>query len=190
MFAWLKQRKNRQDEAERLYSAIVSRARAPEFYTDLDVPDTLEGRYEMVVAHLVLVIERLRAEGEQQKNLARDLVERFVTDIDDSMRELGVGDTNVPKKVKSAAGGLRERTLGYRTGITEGPKALAAALQANLQPASKSADAASVQTQPRQTDLQIATYMIASADHLAAMRVDDILVTNQLFAPLPTPLSA
>jgi len=104
-------------KAINLYGAVVTQARDPALFTRLGVSDTPHGRYEMLVLHLALVLERLRAAGLASGNLSRDLVEVFVTDMDDNMREMGVGDLSVPKRVKRAAGGLYDRTLAYRAAL-------------------------------------------------------------------------
>jgi cytochrome b pre-mRNA-processing protein 3 len=95
--------------ALQLYGGVVAMARAPHLYRGLGVPDTPEGRFEMVVTHLALVIRRMNAAGNDGLRLARLVNEAFVEDMDDCMRELGVGDLTVPKKVKKAAAGLYER---------------------------------------------------------------------------------
>lgn len=100
-----------------LYGAVVTQARDPALFTMMGVSDTPQGRYEMLALHLVLVLERLRAGGERHKAFSQLLVETFVTDMDDCMREMGVGDLSVPKKVKRAAGGLYDRTLAYRAAL-------------------------------------------------------------------------
>jgi len=180
MFAWIKQRKNHRRVAEDLYGRIVAQARTPEFYDKLGIEDSLEGRYEMVVAHLVLVIERLRADGDMHRELARTLVERFVTDMDDSMRELGIGDTGVPKKVKRAAAGLVERTARYREALAAGP----AAIRTNIED-SEDQDACG---SARDTDHIFAAYLSASAKSLAGLSLEDMLSEKPLFAPLEVAL--
>lgn len=95
--------------AVELYGGVVAMARAPHLYRTLGVPDTPEGRFEMIVTHLALLIRRLNAAGDEGLRVARLVNEAFVEDMDDCMRELGVGDLAVPKKVKKAAAGLLER---------------------------------------------------------------------------------
>ncbi|MDX2259665.1 MAG: ubiquinol-cytochrome C chaperone family protein [Hyphomicrobiaceae bacterium] len=126
MFNWLSARKAHRATVETVYEAVIASARRPELYRDVNVPDTTEGRYEMVVVHLVIVLERLRAEGDATAPLSRDLIERFVIDMDDCMREIGVGDLSVPKKVRRAAAGLWERAELYRPSL--GPSGDRAAL--------------------------------------------------------------
>jgi cytochrome b pre-mRNA-processing protein 3 len=104
-------------KASEIYGAVVTQARAPQFYADLGVPDTPSGRYEMVALHVFLVLERLRPVEDRASALPRMLVEAFVADMDDSLRELGTGDLAVPKKVRRAAAGLYERSQSYRTAL-------------------------------------------------------------------------
>lgn len=100
--------------AGKIYGAVVAQSRSPEFYADLGVPDTPVGRYEMLVLHLITVLERLRAQGVTDSKLDRLLVEMFIADMDDSLRELATGDLTVPKKVRRAATGLYDRLMDYR----------------------------------------------------------------------------
>lgn len=120
MLTWFRRQRRLSETATELYGAVVARAREPHFYAVLGIPDTPEGRYEMIVMHLVQVLERLRAEGPGGVGLSRALIETFVADMDGAMREMGVGDLSVPKKVKSAAAGLYARADAFRQGV-EGP---------------------------------------------------------------------
>lgn len=106
--------------ASEIYGRVVAQARQPAFYARAGVPDTPEGRYELVVLHLWLAVDRLQAAGLAGQQLARVVTERFVEDMDDNLREMGVGDTAVPKKVKRAAAGLLERAQAYRKALESG----------------------------------------------------------------------
>ncbi len=114
MLKWLSARSDRRRKADDLYGAVVAQARSPGLYAELGVPDTMGGRYEMIVVHLMLVLERLRSGGAEAETVSRMTLERFVTDMDDCMREIGVGDMSVPKRVKKAAAGFYERAHIYR----------------------------------------------------------------------------
>ena len=111
------------------YGAIVAQARAPAFYAALGVPDSVTGRFEMVVLHTVLVIERLRREGEAGSALGQRIFDDFCRDMDQSLRELGFGDLGVPKRMKKMGEsfyGRAEaygRTLGDRAGLAEAHRA-------------------------------------------------------------------
>ena len=101
------------DTAKQLYGISVAQARHEAFYTLWHVPDTLEGRFEMIVLHLFLAVERLQKEGAAGQELARSLMEAFVVDIDDHLREVGIADLKVPKHVKKAAAIAYDRFEDY-----------------------------------------------------------------------------
>ncbi len=127
MFAWLASRPIRA-KAEELYGAVVTVARTPGYYSAFCVPDTTRGRFEMITLVLFLVLERTkRAPGGM--DLSRAGIEAFITDMDDCMREMGVGDLTVPKKVKRAAATFYERAKHYREALAEeGDEVLASVL--------------------------------------------------------------
>jgi cytochrome b pre-mRNA-processing protein 3 len=114
---WLRKRSPTGRTATKIYGSIVAQARTRSFYADWGIPDTAEGRYEMLVVHMFLVLEAMRDMGVQTAATQRALVEQFVTDVDDSLRQLAVGDMSVPRRVKKAAAGLKERTALYRAAI-------------------------------------------------------------------------
>lgn len=106
-------RKPRTAQAESLYQAIVAQARAPRLYSDFGVPDSLDGRYESIVLHLVLVLRRLKREFPEGIELAEALQEAFFDDMDRSLREMGAGDLGVGKRVKRMAEGFMGRLAAY-----------------------------------------------------------------------------
>jgi cytochrome b pre-mRNA-processing protein 3 len=139
---WRRRRAARaEDEAGRataraLYGAAVARARRPALYARLGVPDTTDGRFEMVAIFTALVARRLRAAGEPGRHLARLLSEALVADLDASVRELGVGDLSVPKYVKTMAGHFLARLKTLEAALPAGDRAgLVAMLERNLYPA-------------------------------------------------------
>lgn len=140
MLTWFLKRGASERKAADLYGAVVTLARRPHLYEAIGIADTPEGRYEALVLHLFLVLDRVQAEGATAAEHAQALVETFVTDMDDNMREMGVGDLTVPKKVKKAAGALYDRVETYRTAMAaEGEGELAVALQ-RLIPAAEGQD--------------------------------------------------
>ncbi len=157
MLLSLKRRAEFQRKAGEIYGAIVTQARQPAFYARLGIPDTPTGRYEMVVVHLFLVLERLCGEGSGPETLAQELVDAFVSDMDDSLRELGTGDVGVPRRVKRAAAGFYERSKDYRAALAAGEGALETALARYL-----AADAGDGRIGA------LASYMRAAAASLAA----------------------
>lgn len=115
-----------------LYRRIVAVARGPEAFLAGAVPDTVDGRFDMVAMVLVLVLLRLEAAGEAQ--LSVDLTERFIADMDGSLREMGVGDQVVGKHVGRMVSALGGRLGAYRAALAAGAPddELAAALARNL----------------------------------------------------------
>lgn len=118
------------DEALPLYNAVVARARAPHWYVEGQVPDTVDGRFDMIAAVLGFVVLRLEAEQAESAGLSAVLTERFVDDMDGQLRELGVGDVVVGKHIGKMMGMLGGRLGAYREGLA-GP-GIDAALVRNL----------------------------------------------------------
>ncbi|WP_171946516.1 ubiquinol-cytochrome C chaperone family protein [Hyphomicrobium sp. CS1GBMeth3] len=104
----------------------MTRARQPAFFDVHGVQDTPEGRTALIILAMFPVLERLQGAGTGERHAARLLCETFITDVDDSLREMGVGDLSVPKKVKRAAQALGERCLAYSRAVAsqEPPEAL------------------------------------------------------------------
>jgi cytochrome b pre-mRNA-processing protein 3 len=94
-----------------LYGMIVAQARIPAFYADYGIPDTVEGRFELIVLHLVLVLRRLA--GTHQGRLGQRLFDRFCQDLDDNLREMGVGDLAVPKHMRRFGEAFYGRQAAY-----------------------------------------------------------------------------
>ena len=103
-----------------LYTAVVARARDPSWYREGGVPDTLDGRFEMVTAVLALVLLRLEADGDAAADAAALLAETFVEDMDGTLRELGIGDVVVGRKVGKLMGALGGRLGAFRDGLRGG----------------------------------------------------------------------
>jgi cytochrome b pre-mRNA-processing protein 3 len=116
--------------AERLYAAAVAQARMPAFYRNYGVPDTLDGRFEMIGLHVFLLMRRLKSDGEAGQALAQALCDRFFDDLDRSLREMGAGDLGVGRRVKAMAKAFYGRIAAYDSAFA-GP-ALEDALARNL----------------------------------------------------------
>jgi cytochrome b pre-mRNA-processing protein 3 len=115
-----------------LYGAIVAQARLPGFYRDYAVPDTVEGRFELIVLHLALVLDRL-AEEPALRALGQGVFDLFCQDMDHNLREMGVGDLTVPKQMRRMGGAFYDRAQAYREAIAEaGDEALAEILTRNI----------------------------------------------------------
>ena len=84
----------------RLYTSVVEQARTPALYTDLGCPDTVEGRFEVYTLHLMLVLERLKGQGAEASEVSQALFDVYLKRLDDALREMGVGDLSVGKKMR------------------------------------------------------------------------------------------
>ncbi len=124
-------RRNRTDAA-RLYGAIVAQARLPIFYQGLGVPDTLEGRFLVLSLHLYAVLQRLNEEGSQARALVQELIDRFSADMDTVLREIGVGDLSVPKKMRGLAAVSASLWEAFERAEAAGEKAVAGVLTGAL----------------------------------------------------------
>lgn len=165
-------RRFRHDTAtDTLYAAIVAQARQPSFYSDLAVPDTLDGRFDMLVVHLVLVMRRLHREGEGGRDTAQALFDAFFVDMDRSLREMGVGDLVVPKRIRRMAEAFYGRAAAYDAALdADDPAALTAAVEKNVyaaaaEPAARSGAAALLADYVRRAEAALAT---KSADAMMA----------------------
>jgi len=118
----------RDETALPLYTAIVARAREPHWF-EAGVPDTVDGRFDMIATVLAFVLLRLEDDPEAAEASAR-LTERFVDDMDGQLREIGIGDIVVGKHIGKMMGMLGGRLGAYRTALAEG--GLGAALVRNL----------------------------------------------------------
>src|SRR3954464_5952988 len=106
-------RKDRASATDAVYGAIPGAAREPALYLRFGVPDTVEGRFESLALHLVLVLRRLRHLPDPAQDVAQELVDAFFRQLDASLRERGVGDMGVPKRIKRLAGGFYDRAGSY-----------------------------------------------------------------------------
>src|SRR5690242_3123116 len=100
-----------------LYGMIVAQARSQAFYTDYGVPDTVPGRLDMIVLHLVLLLRRLPNENGRPTPTGQRLFDRFCRDIDDNFREMGVGDLTVPKEMRKVAEAFYGRSKAYEAAL-------------------------------------------------------------------------
>jgi cytochrome b pre-mRNA-processing protein 3 len=156
-----------------LYGAIVAQARLPGFYRDYAVPDTVEGRFELIVLHLALVLNRL-AEEPALRALGQGVFELFCQDMDHNLREMGVGDLTVLKQMRRMGGAFYDRAQAYREALAaSGDEALAEILTRNIY------DGAANQQAHR-----LAAYMREAVGHLKALDQATLAAGNLRFPQL------
>jgi cytochrome b pre-mRNA-processing protein 3 len=124
--------RRRNPDAARLYGAIVAQARLPVFYQSLEVPDTLEGRFLTLSVHLFAMLHRLKREGQAARSLAQDLTDRFTSDMETVLCEIGVGDLSIPKTMRGLAASSAALLQAYEDALPAGEAAVAAALNQAL----------------------------------------------------------
>lgn len=125
-----------EDIAWTLYGEIVEQARRPALFSDMKIPDSVDGRFESIVLHMVLVLRRLKRDFPEGETLAGALQEAFYADMDRSLREMGAGDLGVGKRVQRMAEGFTGRLAAYEAALddpgAEGEDDLSAALLRNV----------------------------------------------------------
>ena len=110
-------KKKYNDDVIKLYSKIISQARNERFYISYGVPDTVNGRFDLITLHMFIVLRRLKEIGSEGSNLSQDLFDIMFSDMDKNMREMGVGDLSVGKKIKALAAAFYGRIKVYDEGI-------------------------------------------------------------------------
>ncbi|MEM6913134.1 MAG: ubiquinol-cytochrome C chaperone family protein [Pseudomonadota bacterium] len=152
--------------AHALYVAIADASRREVFYRDLDVPDTPEGRYDVLSIHAILLMRRLRGGGASAVDFAQLVFDVMFRDIDDSLREMGVGDMRVGKKVRSYAEAFYGRAKAYEDGL-DGEGDLTDAVARNVYGDDQAPYA-----------LALADYMRTADQGLAGQDTDDIMAAR------------
>lgn len=176
MLNWLRRNAELRQRGQDLYERIVAQARLPEFYSVAKVPDTMEGRFEMIVLHLFIVLDRLKNEGAVGQKLGQRIMEHLVADMDDAMRQIGIGDMGVPRRIQKTAAAMRERIRDYDAAIGEMGGSLQEALAAHIYRSASSEGRAE----------KLAAYLRAVRSELRGQASDQIRMGRVSF-PQPEP---
>ncbi len=157
-----------------LYGAIVAQARTPVFYRGYAVPDTVNGRLDLLMLHLALVFERLSQAGKDPAALGQALFDRFCQDMDDHLREQGVSDLKVPKDMRQLGAAFFGRHGTYMKALKSRDRdALQAGLRRNIYSGAG-----------RETGARLAAYMVAAMDSLNGQAAER-LCAGEVFWPDP-----
>jgi cytochrome b pre-mRNA-processing protein 3 len=140
LFASLRRRGERQAAGLRAYGQIVERARDPALYHAWGVPDTLDGRFELLALHAFLVLHRLKRDGDAGAAFAQILFDTMFGDLDSALREMGASDLGVGPRIKAMARGFYGRIAAYERGLDD-EAGLVAALRRNLFGTARPSDA-------------------------------------------------
>ncbi|MEM7444831.1 MAG: ubiquinol-cytochrome C chaperone family protein [Pseudomonadota bacterium] len=161
------------EEATSAYQTIVSQARLPFFYLDCGVPDTLDGRFDLIVLHAFLLMHRTAGEGEVADQFNQTVFDVMFADMEGNLRTMGVSDLRIGKKVKEMARAFYGRSVAYREALADtDDAALYDALQRNLY---RLAD-------PRDVELaSMVAYTRKQADQLAVQDLASVLAGKVKF---------
>ena len=125
-----RRRKPEDDFAAALYARVAEQARAAELFESCGIPDTLDGRFDSLALHAALMIDRLRREPDGEV-LAQAFFDAMFRHLDLTLREIGIQDLGVGRRIKIMAEGLHGRALAYREALNGGPTPLAEVLRRN-----------------------------------------------------------
>lgn len=162
-------RRHSRDAEHKAYCEIVAQARQPAFYADFHVPDTVDGRFDMIVVHAVLLFRRFAGEGKAVAEFSQAVFDLFFHDMDASLREMGVSDTGVPRKIKVMGEAFYGRADAYAPGLEAQDAALLAeAIGRNVFPDEPNPLA----------EEALASYMLAADKALAAQNTSELTKGN------------
>lgn len=173
---FLRRRTGVEQTAGRLYAAAVAQAREPGFFLHCGVPDTVDGRFEMIALHVHLVLRRLRRGGAAASETAQALFDAMFADMDRALREMGAGDLGVGRRVKTMAKAFYGRVAAYDAGLDGGAGALEAALARNVYRAGPP---------PAGALAALAAYVRREARSLGAQPLEALLAGRAAFGPAP-----
>jgi cytochrome b pre-mRNA-processing protein 3 len=146
-----------------LFTSASEKARDPAFYTG-GVPDSYEGRFELYTLHVVLLLHRLKGEGPQLAETRQGLFDAFVRNLDDGLREMGVGDLSVGKKMRKLGSGVYGRLKSYDEALKDGVEGVTPLLIRTV-----------FAGEPSAAVPALASYVIAASDKLAAQSTEQFL---------------
>lgn len=173
----LRRHRARDNAAQQLYFALVDQARQPVFYQEWGVPDSRDGRLELVSLHAILLMRRLRDEGDAGQDVAQSLFDLMFQDLDRHLREWGVGDLSVGKQVKK----LAQSFLGQAAALD--PLLAAADLVGLHSVLRRNVYTEVAEPQPLAVG-RLAAYLLAQTHWLAAQDVAELLAGRVRFAPI------
>lgn len=181
MFARLFKKDPMKARASEVYDALVRAARRPGLYGPDGAPDTVDGRFDLITAHAVLVFRRLRGQGEAATELSQLLFDRMFDDFDAALREMGTGDLAVGKKIREMGEAFYGRAKAYEDALNAGDEtALAQVLERNLFAGDGEGEdtapaEAAPAVPPSQAAIRLSRYLTASAATLEDQSVDALV---------------
>ena len=167
-----------EESARRLYAGIVEQARQPEFFLACGLPDSVDGRFDLLVLHVFLVMHRLKRDRTETADLSQALFDILFQDMDESLREMGAGDMGVGRRIKAMAEGFYGRILAYERALDQGADVLEECVRRNLYGA---ADPGRDQVR------SVAHYIAREVASLATQDLERLAQGQVAFGPAPGP---
>jgi cytochrome b pre-mRNA-processing protein 3 len=165
-----------EDAAELAYARVVEQARQPLLFNDYGVPDTLDGRFELICLFAFLYLHRLKSERPQSAVVSQAFFDRMFADMDRSLRELGTSDLRIGREVKRMAEALYGRIRAYEAGLDGDDEVLGGALTRNLY---------GTVAAPRKGLAAIGRYLRRAAAELGREDAAELIAGRVRFAAVP-----
>ena len=165
------------DASISLYIAAVEHARSPIFFLDFGVPDSVDGRFDLVIVHVMLLVRRLRQQGKAAAEVSQALLNLMFADMDRNLREMGVGDLSVGRQVKKMAKAFYGRAETWEQALDQDIEMVTSALAETVY--------RSVEV-PSEPISSLASYVIAADKYLADLSTDT-MISGEVEFPVPKP---
>ncbi len=185
LFGNSSKKQDRRTPAECLYAGAVRQARTPAFFGEGRIPDSVEGRFEALALHGFLVLHRLKREGDDSRALAQQFFDVMFADLDRNLREIGIGDLAVGKRIKLLAENFYGRIKSYENGLNDAGDALEWALARNLLMETALAKSATGDAPLPPFATTMATYLRGEAKALESQPYQELAKGQIIFATPP-----
>jgi cytochrome b pre-mRNA-processing protein 3 len=154
------------EKGRALYALVVERSRRPALYAELGAPDTVEGRFEVYTLHVMLLLDRMRGQGPAAARVSQALFDTYISALDDALREMGVGDLSVGKKMRKLGEAFYGRAKSYEAALAALPDRapLEALIRRTVLADREGAD-----------PLPLTDYVAAERGTLAALPIEDVI---------------
>lgn len=171
MFLGILGKEDNTKRAQHLYQTALEQSRLEIFYSEFAVPDSVDGRFEMISIHVFLILHRLKQTDINDEGLSQALFDHMFKDLDQALREMGIGDLGVGRKVKAMAKAFYGRIASFEASLSN-EKELSEAILRNVYRGQK------INTT---NALKLAKYLGRQVAHLAEQKKDEIITTSKLF---------
>jgi len=175
LFGGFTRRKKRLQHAHFLYGMVVASARDPDLFRLFDIPDTFDGRFEMLTTHLYVLNNRLQQDNDEGRALSQEVFDLFIADMDAALRELAVGDQVVPKRLAKMTRVVHGRVAAYDQARADGVDIVAALAQVVARNVFNGRE-------PNRAEFAMAGWMQQRIDALHTMSLERLLNTSKMFA--------